>query len=96
MTTFQRVLEYILDTNDNNPKRPPMSEEDLKLAAHLIHMGESINKGDYEISSEEHISNFEEELQDKTWTPNTAFMKCIYCDNHLCFEDFIIQHHNCC
>ncbi|UMM42951.1 hypothetical protein L5515_018591 [Caenorhabditis briggsae] len=73
-----------------------MSEEDLKLAAHLIHMGESINKGDYEISSEEHISNFEEELQDKTWTPNTAFMKCIYCDNHLCFEDFIIQHHNCC
>ncbi|PIC13293.1 hypothetical protein B9Z55_027916 [Caenorhabditis nigoni] len=69
MTTFRRVLEYILDTNDNNPKRPPMSEEDLKLAAHLIDMGESINKGDYEISSEEHISHFEEELQDKTWTP---------------------------
>ncbi|ULU02073.1 hypothetical protein L5515_004805 [Caenorhabditis briggsae] len=63
MSKFRRILTYILDLGVN-PKRQPLDEEDLKLAAYLIDLGESIDKGDFDIEMEQHLSNFEDDLQD--------------------------------
>ncbi|UMM37696.1 hypothetical protein L5515_009378 [Caenorhabditis briggsae] len=68
MSKFRRILTYILDLGVN-PKRQPLDEEDLKLAAYLIDLGESIDKGDFDIEMEQHLSNFEDDLQDLSWTP---------------------------
>ncbi|CAP28183.1 Protein CBG08338 [Caenorhabditis briggsae] len=68
MSKFRRILTYILDLGVN-PKRQPLDEEDLKLAAYLIDLGESIDKGDFGIEMEQHLSNFEDDLQDLSWTP---------------------------
>ncbi|CAO4376649.1 unnamed protein product [Caenorhabditis nigoni] len=63
MSKFRRILTYILDLGVN-PKRHPLDEEDLKLAAYLIDLGESIDKGVFDVEMEQHLSNFEDDLQD--------------------------------
>ncbi|UMM21494.1 hypothetical protein L5515_003152 [Caenorhabditis briggsae] len=44
MSKFRRILTYILDLGVN-PKRQPLDEEDLKLAAYLIDLGLTIPAG---------------------------------------------------
>ncbi|ULT84313.1 hypothetical protein L3Y34_013175 [Caenorhabditis briggsae] len=68
MSKFRRVFTYILDL-EVNPKRQPLNEEDLKLGAYLIDFGESIDKGDFDIEAEQHLLDFEDDLQDLSWSP---------------------------
>ncbi|EFO99095.1 hypothetical protein CRE_17956 [Caenorhabditis remanei] len=69
MSTIRRILTYILGQEDGSPKRPPLDDEELKIVAYLVDIGESIDKGEYQVVLEEQLSHFEDDSKDLSWTP---------------------------